>query len=1107
MNGARPVRQLRDLFLQTRAAKGALDAFGAGGNLYLSGLWGASQALALASLAERTRGIFLVVASDLDTAEDLHSDLALLAGGRVELYPQLESLPGEEGTVVDDLVRDRLMVVDGLRRGELAAGAIVVASVAALIQGACDPTTLAERDLVVRRGGRLPREDVAAWLTENSFDREDVAESPGSYASRGGILDVFPATSREPYRIEFLGDEVASIRLFDPETQESRDETEGCVLSGSGGRAPESARTVPFTSLLPPGSAVAVVEPASVEEHGRRYLDTVREARGLYRVETILHAQGAGIDSRVYLSTFRERFEEGRSFDFDFAAVEDFPRDAGEAVRELVRRAGELPAVFLFANNVGERRRLVELLAEPGRGEPATLRHVLGRISRGFVSREPAFAVIAHHEMFHRYRRRYEPRRPVEARPIDSFLDLSAGEPVVHTTKGIAIYEGLKVMEGPRGKEEFLVLRFADNARVYVSASQIDLVHKYVGGWKRRPPLSKLQGKAWLARKAQVEAAAKDLAAELLEVQARRAVLPGITYPPDADWQREFEAAFLYEETPDQLNALAAIKTDMQSPHPMDRLVCGDVGYGKTELAVRAAFKAAQAGKQVAVLAPTTLLVEQHVRTFLERLADYPVEVRALDRFRSTAQEREILAGLAEGRVDIVIGTHRLLQQDVGFASLGLVIVDEEQRFGVRHKEILKRDETMVDCLTLTATPIPRTLHLALAGIKDISTLSTAPQDRLSIETIVCRFDRSRVRQAVLRELARGGQVFFVHNRVRTIDARARELAGIVPEARFIVAHGQMHEDDLEEHMMRFLNREADVLVATTIIENGLDIPTANTLFIDRADMFGLAELHQLRGRVGRYKHRAYAYMLLPENRPVTPDAAKRLRAIADHSELGAGFKIAMRDLEIRGAGNLLGPEQSGHIAAVGYELYCRLLEGAVARLRDPTGGGVPETAEVTVDLGADAYITASYIPADRLRMEIYRRLATASTLEDLDALEQEIRDRFGQPPAEVERLVMKHRVRIRAARWGVRTCMRADGMLRFQCRDPEMLAGALRAGGVVARVVDERTVVTPLDEDARRDGNALLEFAHRALASAGGCSRMQSSGTRGFGPEGTGPR
>jgi transcription-repair coupling factor (superfamily II helicase) len=609
------------------------------------------------------------------------------------------------------------------------------------------------------------------------------------------------------------------------------------------------------------------------------------------------------------------------------------------------------------------------------------------------------------------------PRRQLESRAIDSFLELQEDDLVVHLSHGIARYRGMHVLDKNGLTEEHLILEFSGGTRVYVPASKIDLVQKYVGGASADPELSKLGGVSWQRKKDRVQAAVLDLASEMLELQALREAKPGFAFPGDSDWQREFDAAFPYEETPDQLTTMAEIKRDMEKARPMDRLVCGDVGYGKTELAMRAAFKAIDNGKQVAVLVPTTVLAEQHYRTFSQRMAEYPFNLEVISRFRSGAEQKRILARLKNGEIDIIIGTHRIVSQDVDFKDLGLVIIDEEQRFGVEHKDRLKKLRQTVDVLTLTATPIPRTLHLSLLGIRDISNLETAPQGRLAIETRIVRFDPALIRHAITREMNREGQVYFVHNRVHNIHDIAAKLQEIVPEAKLVIGHGQMGEHQLEEAMVKFVQREADILVATTIIESGLDIPNANTIFINQADNYGLADLHQLRGRVGRYKHRAYAYMLLDSDRAITPNASRRLKAIEEFTELGAGFKIAMRDLEIRGAGNILGTQQSGHIAAVGYELYCSLLENAVRSLKNMT---LKTHMEVTIDLPWPAVLPRDYVSGQKLKIEVYRRLSRVRKLEGLVGFRQELRDRFGPIPPPVEWLMRLAELRILATHWQI---------------------------------------------------------------------------------------
>jgi transcription-repair coupling factor (superfamily II helicase) len=599
----------------------------------------------------------------------------------------------------------------------------------------------------------------------------------------------------------------------------------------------------------------------------------------------------------------------------------------------------------------------------------------------------------------------------VDTRPIASLLEIEKGDLVVHLSHGIGRFVGIQ----RRGPQEFMVLRYAGGARLFVPACSLDLVQKYAGGTGKPPALSTLGGESWNAAKLRAQKAVEKLARELLQVQAVREMELGTAFPPDAEWQRAFEASFPYEETDDQIDVARRVADDMHAPRPMDRLLCGDVGYGKTELAMRAAFRAATANKQVAVLVPTTVLAQQHFQTFRDRMADYPLRVDVLSRFRSKAEQKIVLQEAAEGRIDILIGTHRLLQPDVRFRDLGLLIIDEEQRFGVEQKEFLKRLRATVDVLTLTATPIPRTLHMALLGIRDVSTLSTPPQDRIAIRTEVAPFDEDRIRGSILAELERGGQVYFVHNRVQSIDAMARRLRMLVPEASFAVGHGQMDEGELEKTMLRFLAREVDVLVCTTIIESGLDIPNVNTILINQADTFGLADLHQLRGRVGRYNVPAACHLLLPDNRPVLAPARKRLKAIEEYSELGAGFKIAVRDLEIRGVGNLLGREQHGHIAAVGYDLYCRLLEKSVKRMRNEP---VAEPLETHVDLGRESHIPEAHLPDLRARLDAYRRLTACRSEEELAEAEREMRDRFGPPPEPLVNFIDALRVKLRAAKW-----------------------------------------------------------------------------------------
>jgi transcription-repair coupling factor (superfamily II helicase) len=731
--------------------------------------------------------------------------------------------------------------------------------------------------------------------------------------------------------------------------------------------------------------------------------------------------------------------------------------------------------VWVVCPSEAEEERLAELLADSAPARTKRLHFARGRLSGGFRVVPEKLVLVSSAELFNREEVSARPARQRLSRAIDTFLDLHEGDYVVHVAHGIGRYRGLKLLEKHGRTEEFLELEFAETTKIYVPASAIELVQKYVGGTKLAPKLAKIGGAAWAKQKAAVERAVADMAADMLRLQATRASRPGIAFPADTPWQRQFEEAFPYDETPDQLTAMEAIREDMQRPRPMDRLLCGDVGFGKTELAMRAAFKAAEAGMQVAVLVPTTVLCEQHKRTFTARFAEFPFVIRALSRLTSTAEERDTLEGLARKGVDIVIGTHRLAQADIHFANLGLVIVDEEQRFGVDVKERLKALRASVDVLTMTATPIPRTLHMSMLGIRDISNLTTPPTNRIPVETKPARWDKAVIRAAIERELARDGQVFFVHNRIHDIHKVAARLRQIVPEASIGIAHGRLGETELEEVMVGFVQGKTDILLATTIIESGLDIPRANTIFIDEADHYGLADLHQLRGRVGRSHHRAWCYLLVDETARLTSTAAKRLRAIQEFSSMGAGFSLAMRDLEIRGAGNLLGTQQSGHIATVGYELYCRLLETAVRGLQKMPPAEPPP---VNIDLPGEAWLPRDYVPDFRAKIDVYRRLSRATAERQVDELAAELSDRFGPLPDEARRLLDFAKLRCRAIDLGIDSITRHPGMIMIGHHDRERIDRLRQAAakkGRVVRVVDQKTAVVPLHADTLADPAKLL--------------------------------
>jgi transcription-repair coupling factor (superfamily II helicase) len=1028
-SAAERLRDLPDLLEAAEGFRPLLDALGRGHSGTVDGAWGSSAALAAGTLAVHAPRTALVVIAHPRDLDGWAADLASFAGLAPAIFPAWDNRPGS-GPVVDEVAGQRLRLLRQLDSDD--PPRLVLTTFQALIQPVPDRGERARNRRVLRAGEAADPEALAGWLVAHGYQHAEAVELPGEFSRRGGILDVYPPDGDNPFRVEFFGDEVESIRAFDPGTQRSLGAVESAELTGvrapapsdDGDGPPSSPETGHLCDYLPADAWTVLVETDDLHEQGRHYLDRVTDATGLFSVEGVFQqlvrfpsVRVSALPSPTVEAACHLRVE----------SVERFSGEVGR-VRDELDAVALNDRVLVACQNDAECKRLGEVLGEGELARSGRLRLVTGHVRAGFRMVDAGVVMLGGQELFRREDvRQVLPRRRLESRAIDSFLDLAEGDLVVHVSHGIARYRGMELLEKgtngraalkadgrpPRHAEEHLVLEFRDGVRVYVPASKIDLVQKYVGGAKTEPELSKFGGAAWQNRKARVQEAVLDLASDMIQLQALREAQPGVAYPPDSEWQAEFEQSFPYQETPDQLTSLAEIKADMQRPRPMDRLVCGDVGYGKTELAIRAAFKAVDNGRQVAVLVPTTVLAEQHSRTFGQRLAEFPFTVECLSRFRPPAEQKRIVQRLAQGGIDIVIGTHRLVSADVHFKDLGLVIIDEEQRFGVEHKERLKRLRQKVDVLTLTATPIPRTLHLSLLGIRDISNLETPPPDRLAIETRIARFDRQLIRHAILRELNREGQVYFVHNRVHNIQEVANKLRTIVPEARVAVVHGQMSETELERGMLAFVRREADVLVATTIIESGLDIPNANTIFINEADNYGLADLHQLRGRVGRYKHRAYAYLLLSGDRAVTPNAARRLKAIEEFTELGAGFKIALRDLEIRGAGNILGTQQSGHIAAVGYEMYCQLLEEAVRRLKQEP----PRTPlEVTVDLPWAAYLPRDYVAGQRLRIEVYRRLARVRRRDRLEDFRQELRDRFGPPPAPAEWLLRLAELRLLAA-------------------------------------------------------------------------------------------
>jgi transcription-repair coupling factor (superfamily II helicase) len=1059
----------------------------------VGGTWGSASALTVAALLEASStagqasprrkraaaaGTLVVVLPHAVEAEACVDDLALFSETPAALLPAVENL-GDDGVADDPAEAARLALVKRLAMPGADRPPLIVTSIQAVLAPLADPRDIQAGTRRLEIGGRIDPEELADWLTARGWQAADGIDGPGQFARRGGIVDLFAADWDRPIRMELFGDEIEGLRTFDLVSQRSVAELPGIDLTALAAPADSrrTARRTHLADLLPAGSRFALVEPGELAEEAKRMHQRLGAA-GLLEPEDVF--------ARIYrfpsvtLSAIAPSSMEATAA----LAIESVERFTGvlDRVKQELETVGKDQEVWVVAPSEAEEKRLRELLHDSAPARSRRLHFARGRLSGGFRLVPEKIVLVSSAELFNRDDAGARPVKQRLSRAIDTFLDLHEGDYVVHVAHGIGRYKGLKLLEKHGRTEEFLEIEFAESTRIYVPASCIELVQKYVGGSKLAPKLAKIGGGLWEKQKLAVQKAVADMAADMIRLQATRESRPGIAFPPDTPWQRQFEEAFPFDETPDQLTAIEAIRDDMQRPRPMDRLLCGDVGFGKTELAMRAAFKAVEAGAQVAVLVPTTVLAEQHRRTFSARFAEFPFTIRSLSRLCTTADERETLEGLARKSVDIVIGTHRLAQADIHFANLGLVIVDEEQRFGVDVKERLKALRASVDVLTMTATPIPRTLHMSMLGIRDISNLTTPPTNRIAVETKVARWDQSLIRNSIERELARGGQAFFVHNRIHDIHKVAQRLQSIVPEATIGIAHGRLSETELEEVMLAFVAGTTDILLATTIIESGLDIPRANTIFIDEADTYGLADLHQLRGRVGRSHHRAWCYLLVDETARLTQTAAKRLRAIQEFSSMGAGFSLAMRDLEIRGAGNLLGTQQSGHIATVGYELYCRLLEQAVRGLK-----ALPpaEPPPVNIDLPGEAWLPRDYIPDFRAKIDVYRRLSRATAEGQLDDLAAELSDRFGPLPEEATRLLEFAKLRVAATALGIDSITRHPGMIVIGHHDRrlmERLREAAAQTGCTLRIVDQRTAVMPLTDAVLAVPDRVLEAVRTLL-------------------------
>lgn len=1066
------------------------------GSIAVTGLKGSAAAFVLAELISSKSPDLLIVTADQERADELCSELAFYGGNAFAplLFPGWDIAPFAAASPHPDVVSARLNV---LFRMQNRLARVVIMPVAAAMQRVLPAKTLGEASCYLVAGEEFERDELLSRLVKMGYAAVQLVEDRGTFAVRGGILDIFPPDHPAPLRIEFFGDEIETIRTFDPLTQRSLQPMEELVLLPSRELlltdevlediAPRlkslcDALDIPanrrreileemrsaiyfqgvefLQPLLHPGlesifgyagsAALVVVDPEAVREAVSSFAGDV--AAGAARAAENGQPHSPATELYLEAEEFFRGVESRCRIEMGGLVVDGAPEqrllaipcEDNSALRVTVSRETTqalLPLsqaingwldqgwrVLLTCHQQAQAGRLRELLEPYGincllseqvfsatEQSPAgrTVILLMAEMFRGFRMPDAGLAVICEEELFGRRVRRRGVSEVRKKQILSSLAELKPGDYMVHVDHGIGHYRGLQHISVAGVGGDFLLLEYSGGDKLYLPVDRLGLVQKYAGPEGAEPRLDKLGGTSWEKSKGKARKAIEELAGELLEIYAKRQMCEGHAFSPPDEMYREFEASFAWEETPDQLSAINDVLADMQHSRPMDRLVCGDVGYGKTEVALRAAFKAALDGKQVGVLVPTTILAQQHYETFHERLKDYPVRVEVLSRFRTPKEQKAILEGLKKGDVDIVIGTHRLLQKDVAFKDLGLLVVDEEQRFGVKDKERLKAFRAVVDVMTLTATPIPRTLYMSMMGIRDLSIIDTPPVDRLAIKTFVARFSEELIREAVMRELRRGGQVFFVHNRVASIAKRAEQIAAIVPEAKIAVGHGQMDEHELEKVMLGFMHGETNLLICTTIIESGLDIPRANTLIVDRADTFGLSQLYQLRGRVGRSSQRGYAYLLIPGESIISSDARERLRILQDITELGAGFRIATHDMEIRGAGDMLGSRQSGTVTEIGFELYNQMLEETICRMR---GEEMLERVEPEINLKVPAFIPEEYVRDTGQRLVIYKKLSQADSEDDILDVQNEVSDRFGKYPLATSYLfeIMKLRIMLK---------------------------------------------------------------------------------------------
>ncbi|MGB7325477.1 MAG: transcription-repair coupling factor [Rubripirellula sp.] len=1051
--------------------------------LAFSGVWGSLRGVFAAAVAIERPHILMLLPQAADA--DIVAGDAIAFGLADAVSLPLSSADVSASSIRDEDYADRLQVLQQLlqRNESPEKPLLVTAFIGGAMQLVPTPEKLRDSTRRISVGDEVDPDEIRRWLAEAGFAATTAVALPGEFATRGGLLDIYSADQPQPIRIEWFGDEIESIRKFDPGSQrsiESLDHVEIAAVGVSGEEDENGSAENSFGSIadyLPDDAIVIVVDPPSTQKSADDLIRRTGDGANLISYDELMKSlSGHAVISAASLADGKPK----DIVDLHTSTADAFASSLDETLTKIDTVAAE-HEVILVGDTPADGERLTELLHDTAATREGRLHLTVAELSGGFRLVAAKVLVLTGAELFHRSPVR-RGRSRSRGKPINSLMQLEPGDLVIHLSYGIGLYRGLTNIDKNGQHLEHLTIEFDEGSKIYVPASRIGLIQRYVGGTTKQPKLAKIGGQAWKSQRKAAESAVTDMAEELLEMQAQRTTKQGISFDRDNEWQRQFDASFPYMETPDQLTAIEALKVDMESTRPMDRLICGDVGYGKTEVAMRAAFKAVTSGYQVGVLVPTTVLAEQHYHNFRERMAEFPVEIRKLSRFATRAEQRETVKDLKLGKVDIVVGTHRLASKDVKFSSLGLVVVDEEQRFGVAVKEKLKTLHSNVDVLTLSATPIPRTLHMALVGVRDISNLETPPAERRSIETKVVRWDDNQIRTAIVRELNRGGQIFFVHNRIGDMPQLVEKLKAIVPEVRIGVGHGQMPEGELEQVMVDFIEHKFDMLVATTIVESGLDIPNANTMFIDDGNRYGLSELHQLRGRVGRYKHQAYCYLIVAKHKHLSPESSKRLRAIEEFSQMGAGFAISMRDLEIRGAGNLLGSQQSGHIAAVGYELYCSLLEDAVRTLQK-----LPPklSADVDIDLPVEAYLPDDYVPDLRHKIDLYRRIAKINSASEIGAIREELEDRFGKPPAAANRMLELAELRMDAAAWQIAAITTNDRFIVLHYANKRRIEQLEKHTKVPVRIVDDKRAYIPTkayDMNADAAGTSWLQLARAAL-------------------------